>query len=150
MPTLLSKRPAPRELVHLLLAARDEQLRLFQLGSADPPDEQLFDKAAIRAALPIVSKARYVQTLCAEHPHLKPYLEKLEREKTEQNPESLATLWKLPVDRAVDVAEKLVEAGFFERRGHKEFPNYWVPFLYREALDLVQGSAQKKKSSYGN
>lgn len=145
-----SKRPAPRELVHLLLAARDEQLRLFQLGSADPPDEQLFDKAAIRAALPIVSKARYVQTLCAEHPHLKPYLEKLEREKTEQNPESLATLWKLPVDRAADVAEKLVEAGFFERRGHKESPNYWVPFLYREALDLVQGSAQKKKSSYRN
>ena len=139
-----SKRTAPRELVHLLLSARDEQLRLFQLGNSEPPGELLFDAAAIRAALPTVSKARYEQTLCAEHPALKPYLEKLEREKAEQTRDSLALLWKVSTERAVELAEKLVEAGFFERRGTKDSPNYWVPFLYREALDLVQGSAAKR------
>jgi len=134
-----SRRTAPRELIHLLLAARDEQLRLYELGSAEPERNQLFDKLAIRAALPIVSKARYEQTLVAENPALKPYLEKLEREKTQQSPESLARLWRCSPEKAAEVAEKLVEAGFFERRGPKDEPLYWVPFLYRDALKLVQG-----------
>jgi hypothetical protein len=136
-----TKRTAPRELIHLLLSTRDEQLRLYQLGNSEPPDSLLFDKAALRAALPAVSKARYDQTLCAEHPTLKPYLEKLEREKTQQNKYSLAKLWKIAPEKAGEVADKLVEAGFFERRGTKESPNYWVPFLYREALDMIQGTA---------
>lgn len=140
-----TKRTAPRELIHLLLSIRDEQLRLLQLGASEPPDLQLFDKAAIRAALPTVSKARYEQTLCAEHPNLKPFMDKLEREKTEQGLESLAVLWQVTPARAAEIAEKLVEVGFFERRGEKDSPNYWIPFLYREALDLVQGAAKTKK-----
>ena len=143
-----TKRTAPRELIHLLLSVRDEQLRLLQLGGSEPPEQQLFDKAAIRAALPTVSKARYEQTLCAEHPNLKPFMDKLEREKTEQGQESLASLWQVTPARAAEIAEKLVEVGFFERRGEKESPNYWIPFLYREALDLVQGAAKAKKSSF--
>jgi len=136
-----TKRTAPRELIHLLLSARDEQLRIFQLGGGDPPDLQLFDKAAVRAALPTVSKARYEQTLCAEHPGLTPYLQKLDREKTEQNSESLSRIWNVSALKAAEIAEKLVATGFFERRGMKESPTYWVPFLYRKALSLVQGSA---------
>ena len=31
--------------------------------------------------------------------------------------------------------------GFFEQRGDKVSPAYWVPFLYQPALELVQGSA---------
>jgi hypothetical protein len=134
-----SRRTAPRELIHLLLAARDEQLRLYELGNSDPERNQLFDKLAIRAALPVVSKARYEQTLCAENPTLRPYVEKLEREKTQQTRDTLAALWRCPAERAAEIAEKLVEAGFFERRGSKEEPLYWVPFLYRDALKLVQG-----------
>lgn len=139
-----TKRTAPRELIHLLLATRDEQLRLLQLGAAEPPNQQLFDKSAIRAALAAVSKARYDQTLCAEHPTLKPLLDKFEREKTEQDRDSLAKLWSVSPDRASEIAEKLVEVGFFERRGEKDAPTYWIPFLYREALDLVQGAAKPK------
>lgn len=137
-----SRRTAPRELIHLLLAARDEQLQLSQLGNSEPDGELLFDKAAIRSALPEVSKARYEQTLCAENPTLKPYLEKLEREKTQQSRESLSKLWKCSSEKAAEIAERLLEAGFFERRGSKDAPTYWVPFLYRDALDLVQGSAE--------
>jgi hypothetical protein len=35
-----------------------------------------------------------------------------------------------------------VDIGFFELRGTKQEPVYWVPFLYRDALNLVQGEAK--------
>ena len=101
-----SKRTAPRELIHLMLSARDEQLKMYQLGNSEPPDDLLFDKASIRAALPTVSTARYEQTLCAEYPTLKPYLQGLEREKSEQSQESLSQLWRMPNEKAGTIAEK--------------------------------------------
>jgi|CXWK01.1.fsa_nt_gi hypothetical protein len=45
-------------------------------------------------------------------------------------------------DREVCRAAALATIGFFEQRGSKQSPEYGVPFLYREALDLVQGTAQ--------
>lgn len=136
-----SKQTAPRELIHLLIGTRDEQMRLYELGGSEPSGENLFDRTAIREALPTVSNARYEQTLCAENPTLKPYLDKLERKKTQQTPQSLSKLWGCTLDKASAIAEQLAEAGFFERKGSKESPAYWVPFLYRDALKLVQGSA---------
>lgn len=136
-----TKRTAPRELIHLLQASRDEQLKLTELGNSAPEDNLLVGKAAIRAALPAVSKARYEQTLCAEYPGLLPYLRKLEREKAQQSLATLAGLWACPEEKASEIAEKLVEAGFFERRGSKQTPAFWVPMLYRSALDLIQGAA---------
>jgi hypothetical protein len=141
-----SKRTAPRELIHLLLATRDAQLRRDELGNPEPPPDNLFDRAAISAALPEVSKARYEQTLCAEHPSLKPFLDKLERSKTQQTPESLARIWHgevtdTTVGLAKATAEALAEVGFFERKGSPESPAYHVPFLYRGALKLRQGAA---------
>ncbi len=136
-----SKRTAPRELIHLLIETRDQQLKLYELGHLDPPAENLFSKSIIPQALPAVSKARFEQTLCAENPTLKPFLDKLERGKTQQTPESLSQLWKCSVDKAIEVAEQLVEAGFFESRRTRSSSIYWVPFLYRDALRLVQGPA---------
>ncbi|KAJ3473460.1 hypothetical protein NLI96_g12990 [Meripilus lineatus] len=136
-----TKRTAPRELIHLLQSAREEQLKLTELGNSPPEDNLLLGKAAIRAALPAVSKARYEQTLCAEYPALQPYLRKLEREKAQQSRTTLSALWGCSEDKAAEVAERLVDAGFFERRGTKQTPAYWVPMLYRAALDLVQGAA---------
>ncbi|WP_334007218.1 P-loop ATPase, Sll1717 family [Burkholderia orbicola] len=136
-----TKRTAPRELIHLLQAAREEQLKLTELGNSPPEDNLLLGKAAVRAALPAVSKARYEQTLCAEYPALQSYLRKMEREKAQQSLASLSGLWGCSEDKALEIAERLVEAGFFERRGSKQTPVYWVPMLYRAALDLVQGAA---------
>ena len=137
-----SKRTAPRELIHLLLEARNAQLERYRLGNGHPEEDELIDKLAIRSAMPSVSKARYEQTLCAEHPLLKSYLDRLEGEKTQQTPDTLAKLWRCSREKSSEVAEKRVEAGFFERRGSKETPNYWVPFLYRDALNMVQGAAE--------
>jgi hypothetical protein len=136
-----SKRYAPREMIHLLSVARDEQLKSYEVGGEEPPNANLIDRSAMRAALPEVSAARYEQTLCAEYPALKIYLDKMAGEKTQQTPTTLAKLWQCTIEEAYATAERLVEAGFFERRGSKESPSYWVPFLYGPALSLVQGSA---------
>jgi len=138
---------APRELIHLLTEARDEQLKLYQLGHTAPTGNHLFDKTAIKAAPPAVSKARYEQTLCAEHPALREYLDALEGEKTEQSPQSLAKLWKISLDKTIGVADRLVEAGFFERKKIKERMSFRVPFLYRDALNMVQGAARSTQRS---
>jgi hypothetical protein len=132
---------APRELIHLLTATRDQQMKLLEMGAPEPAGEALFDRAALKAALPEVSKVRFEQTLCAEHPALRPILMRLEGEKTQQTPSTLAKIWNVSESTALERAEKLVEVGFFEKRGSKEQPLFWVPFLYRDALNLVQGPA---------
>ncbi len=132
---------APRELIHLLSSARDVQLQRLEVGSGEPIDETLFDRVSLREALPPVSKVRFEQTLCAEYPTLQDWLKKLDGEKTQQRPETLAKIWGVEEEQALSVADNLVEVGFFEKRGTKEEPVYWVPFLYRGALEMVQGSA---------
>jgi hypothetical protein len=132
---------APRELIHLLTQARDEQLAMFERGETTPEGSQIFTRQAFRDALPEVSRIRLEQTLFAEYPDLKEYLVQLEREKTNQSPESLAEIWKIDVPEAGRIAALLVEVGFFEIRGRTMEPDYWVPFLYRPALKMVQGSA---------
>lgn len=135
------RRTAPRELIHLLSSVREAQLKSYELGNDDPPDEQLFDRAAFRSALGPVSEDRLTKTLYAEYPDLKPYIEQLAGEKASQSLESLARVWGGSNDDTRAIAERLVEVGLFELRGTKVEPAYWVPFLYREALGLVQGEA---------
>jgi hypothetical protein len=137
-----TNKTAPRELIHLLSAARDQQLKLMEMGTAEPSGEVLFDRAAFKAALPEVSKVRFEQTLCAEHPKLKPLMSDLEGEKTQQTATTLARIWRLSESDALAKAEQLTEVGFFQRRGPKDQPLFWVPFLYRDALHMVQGQAE--------
>src|SRR5215208_8048644 len=73
---------APRELIHLLSEARERQLQLWEVGNTDPGDDTLFDRVALREALPEVSKVRLEQTLFAEYPTLKGRLQQLDGEKT--------------------------------------------------------------------
>ena len=132
---------APRELIHLLSSLRESQLRRFELGHEGPPQQLLFDRVAFKEALPEVSKVRLEQTLYAEYASLKAKLEQLDQQKTQQTIESLARIWELPEPEARAVADELAEVGFFERRGERAQYTYWVPFLYRDALRMVQGSA---------
>ncbi len=137
-----SQQPAPRELIHLLSSLREQQLRRLELGLDEPPDEHLFDRQTFKDALPEVSRTRLEQTLYAEYPSLKPYLVRLQGEKTQQRTDTLSATWDVPPDQALTLANKLAEVGFFEKRGSKEDPEFWVPFLYRDALGMVQGSAE--------
>jgi Fic family protein len=95
-----------------------------------------------KLALPTVSDARLNQYLYAEYPTYRAYLEQLDGQKTEQTADSLADLWSINKNEAVAKANELVELGFFESRGTRDEPTFWVPFLYRDALHLIQGRAE--------
>jgi hypothetical protein len=129
---------APRELIHLLTETRNSQLTRFETGQAAPEGNAIFVGQAFKDALPAVSKARLTQTLYAEHPTLRPLIEKMEGQKARQNAASLAVVWGVSDAEASNYAEELVIVGFFEPR----LNDYWVPFMYRPALELVQGAAE--------
>lgn len=139
-----TQQSAPREVIHLLTSARDEQLRKIELGEGEPHGERLFTASAIKKALPEVSRARLDQTLYAEHASLKASIEKLRGKKTSQGRASLAAVWNVSPAEAEARANELVAIGFFERKerkGKPEDPEYWVPHLYRDGLAMVQGKA---------
>lgn len=142
-----SGKSVPREVIHLFETAKENQIRRLERGGEEPPEKQLFDRASFRESLSTVSKVRYEQTLLAEYPNMKNYLEKLKSEKSEQSIESLSKLWSVEPDKAKDIAFRLGEIGFFEIRGTKDIPSFWVPFLYRSALDLVQGKADIEQAN---
>lgn len=132
----------PREIIHLLEIAKNVQISKLERGDNEPAELQLFERIAFKEALPAVSKVRYEQTLLAEHPDMLEYLQKLEGEKAEQTINSLSQLWKMNIEKSEVIAKRLSEIGFFENRGTKEDPSFWVPFIYRSALNLIQGKAE--------
>ncbi|WP_422036423.1 P-loop ATPase, Sll1717 family [Reyranella sp.] len=132
---------APREVIYLLNCVRDEEIKRLEQGGLAPSDDQLFDRSVFKLALPTVSNYRLQQYLYAEYPSERPYLEKLAGEKAEQTPAALSAIWKTDERTAIERATGLVEVGFFEKRGTRDEPTFWVPFLYRDALGLIQGKA---------
>ena len=69
------------------------------------------------------------------------WIEKLRKAKTLQTPDTLSRIWGVSSEDAAARAGELATIGFFEERGTRQSPEYWVPFLYREPLELVQGAA---------
>jgi hypothetical protein len=138
-----SGKTAPREIIHLLNSVRDEEIARMERGESPAPDGQLFDRSVFKSALPSVSEARLIQTLYAEYPDLKDPIAKLSREKTEQTVETLSVLWEISQPDATILAERLVAVGFFQKRGERNAETYWVPFLYRDALRMIQGMADE-------
>jgi hypothetical protein len=137
-----TNKTAPRELIHLSNSILEQEIKRLERGGAPTTELQLFDKSVFKLALPIVSGARLNTYLYAEYPNEKSFIEKLEGKKAEQTPENLAFLWEVERDAAVSRARELVSLGLFEERGTAETPTFWVPFLYRDALHLVQGRSE--------
>jgi hypothetical protein len=136
-----SKHSAPREVIHLLNEARDAQLRMLERGEQEPPERQILSRVALRDALQPVSAVRLEQTLYAEYPQEKPWVQALEGEKTEHTVESLSDIWDVSASEATSRAQRLVDIGFWEQRGDRDASTYWVPFLYRHGLHMRQGQA---------
>jgi hypothetical protein len=131
---------APREVIHLLNSLRDQEIARLEQGF--PAAETIFDRSVFKEALPTVSEGRLVQNLFAEYPECKDWILKLKGEKTEQTLESLNQIWNVTTV-TTRRAETPVQIGFFQRRGSRDDPTFWVPFLYRDALDMVQGLADE-------
>jgi hypothetical protein len=140
-----TRKTAPREMIHLLNCVRDQEIRRLEQGGAPPRGSQLFDRSVFKLALPTVSDARLNQYLYAEYPSYREFLQRLDGQKTEQTADSLAELWAVAKTEAVSKGDELVDLGFFEKRGTREEPTFWVPFLYRDALHLIQGRAEAEE-----
>ena len=136
-----TKETAPRELIHLLNSIKEIEIHRIEQGEISDEPKELFTSLSIKMALPDVSKTKLEQTLYAEYPRLKDKIGMLDGEKTSQTPKTLSKIWKVSEEEALKIAKQLVEIGFFEPKGSKDAPKYWVPFLYRDALSMVQGTA---------
>jgi hypothetical protein len=130
---------APRELIHLLSSAREVQLRKLENGEPEPANGTLIDRASIIEGLIPVSTIRLTQTIFAEYPQFRAKLLKLRGEKTQQSVETLANIWGVSPDEALRVGNELSEIGFFRKRERKGIQEFWVPFLYRGGLEMLQG-----------
>ena len=117
------------------------QVRALEIGDSTPEDGLLFSRAKFKEALHEVSQVRFEQTLLAEYPSVRDRLIQLEGQKSEHSVETLSAIWRVDLPEAKSCAEELVFIGFFEKRGERTDPRYWIPFLYRDALSIVQGSA---------
>jgi hypothetical protein len=135
-----SDQNAPRELIHFLEAAREAEIKRIEIGTQEE-GEYIFSRQALREALPVVSDVRLNSVLYAEYPRLRGYIDAMAGEKTTQSSSTLAKIWKTTIPEASAIADDLVEVGLFIKGGTKEEPEYKVPFLYRPALNMVQGTA---------
>jgi hypothetical protein len=133
-----SQRSAPRELIHFLNELRDRQISRIERGERGPTENRLFEQVTFKEALPEVSRVRLQQTLYAEYPSQKKNVERLKDQKATQSASSLAEIWSVDEVTASSYAADLERIGFFERFGQ----GWRVPFIYRPALNLVQGSSE--------
>lgn len=132
---------SPRELIQLFTHARTIESKRQEGGINELEGDQLISRQAFKEAVSEVSKQRLEQTIYAEFPVLKLYVELLRGDKAEQSVETLMNKWSLDKGETIDVAKKLISIGFFEQRGEILNPKYKIPFMYRPYLDITQGSA---------
>lgn len=132
---------SPRELIQLFTHAKTIESKRQENGINELEGDQLISRQAFKEAVFEVSKQRLQQTIYAEFPALKQYIELLRSDKAEQSVETLMNKWSLEKREAMDVAKKLLSIGFFEQRGEILNPKYKIPFMYRPYLDITQGSA---------
>ncbi|MDF2650271.1 MAG: hypothetical protein K0Q73_6076 [Paenibacillus sp.] len=132
---------APRELIHLMNESKNKQIKSLETGTREDSYPNLISRTALKEALKVVSRVRIDQTIYAEHSHLKPYIERLEEQKTEQDIDTLSKIFETDKKDTVQIANELVAIGFFEEKKDSEKP-YWTPFLYRGGLSMVQGKEE--------
>jgi hypothetical protein len=134
-----SRKTAPREIIHFLHCVREIQIKKLELGGQDPPGETLFGDISMSQALPEVSRVRFTQTLCAEYPQWRSYLLRLKGEKAHLSLlPTLAKIWQTTLQEATDIAENLIEIGFFQKLGTRDKVDYWIPYLYQRALEMKE------------
>lgn len=132
----------PREMIHFYSEVRSIQLKRIETGESVPGQPRLFDAQAFRDAWPKISETRLNQTIYAEYADVKQWLEELRGAKATQDDQSLEKLWDVNTEETSERISRLVEIGFFKRKNERGRYVYWVPFLYRPGLEMVQGSAE--------
>lgn len=96
---------APREVIHFLNELRATQISRLERGVPVPADSRLFEPISFKEALPAVSRVRLEQTLYAEYPQLKPFIEALRQQKAQQNIASLTRVWGVSAEKVQSISK---------------------------------------------
>ncbi|MHA7130886.1 P-loop ATPase, Sll1717 family [Algoriphagus namhaensis] len=131
----------PRELIQLFTHARTRELKKLETGINNLENDQIISRQSLKEAIEDVSKQRMEQTIYAEFPQFKDYIEKLRDDKADHILETLSKKWAITILEAEQIAKELEKIGFFEQKGTISSPKYRIPFMYRPYLDILQGSA---------
>jgi hypothetical protein len=129
----------PREIIHLLNAARDRQIRMHEIGSAKLAHRQLVQSDAIMQALAVIAEDTYEKGLCQEFPELRRPMECFRQTSPFHTCAEIARRWRTDIDTASETASRLVEIGFFRVDYTADPPTYEIPQLYCVALGIKQG-----------
>ena len=132
---------APRELIQLFSHAKTIESRRLENGINELEGDQIISRQSFKDAIYEVSKQRLEQTIYAEYPTLKSFIELLRGDKADQSIETLMSKWSVDKQSALNFSKKLVSIGLFEQRGEILNPRYKIPFLYRPFLEITQGTA---------
>lgn len=127
----------PRDILYLLNRAKKIQMNLDTRGERS---DSTISKKALKQALKDTSKFKLEQFFYAEYPNLTSSIKKLKGLKSEQSIDTLKEIWGKNEEDTVKIVNDLVRYGFFSEKQDKK---YVVPFIYRFALDIKQGSQNK-------
>lgn len=133
----------PRELIHWLTRAKDAQIGIA-LRDASWATSPLIGRAAIRDALPEVSRARLEQTLFAECPDVRPWVLRLKGTRPEYTAVWLAKTWRVDSDECQRRIQRLVDVGFFDQTAWTSQSKCQLPLLYRPALETQSPSPARR------
>ena len=126
----------PRDVIDLLSKAKQHHCDDITSNS-DGHTAHFFDSASIIYGLEEVSKKKRDTYLKAEFPHIWKYIEKFEGGKTGYTESALK---KIIGSNHQEVTKDLMAIGFMAKKKKGGAYIYWIPYLYRKALDLSQGN----------
>lgn len=132
----------PRELIQLFSHARTIELKKLETGVNNLENNQIITRQSLKEAVEEVSKQRLEQTIYAEFPELRIFIEKLRGDKADHTLYTLSQKWSLSPSEALQIAKDLERIGFFEVKGESSAQTFKVPFMYRPYLEILQGSAE--------
>jgi len=122
----------PRDIIYLIKKAIQRQQDLLKTDE-NGMSTSFISPQAITYGHEELSKYKRTSILEAEFPHLWIYIKKLVNGKTEYQEKTLATLFGKNWE---EILSDLVSVGVLSKNKNE----YKVPFLYREGLDVTQGS----------
>jgi len=132
---------APRDIINLINGAISSQIKSFEIGEDLTDGKALFNRASLKKGLSFASNEKVEKYLFAEYPNLRKYFEMLRGEKSKQSLSSLSRLWQCSESDAEKIGDEIAMTGFWKKE-KKEKPTYWIQFIFRDALGIIQGTAE--------
>lgn len=126
----------PRDLHALVTSAAKKQYEMLSIGG-DEYSTELILSPAVKAGLAQMSSDKLRTTLIAENPSLEKAIRAFSKGKAEHNGESLKSLLG---ESWTEIIVDLERIGLIEKVGEA----WKIPLIYRDGLDITQGSAFEK------